>query len=102
MRKMRLALLAATGGLLAMGLASTSLVAQDMGPFKVEKTKAGEVLATSQGMTLYTFDKDKPGMSACTGKCAGFWPPAMATATDKPMGELHHHQARRRLDAVGL
>ncbi len=88
MRKSVLALLAASVGALAMGLGSATLRAEDYGPFKAEKTKMGEVLVSPKGMTLYTFDKDKDGKSACTGKCAGFWPPVMATATDKPMGDF--------------
>ena len=33
-------------------------------------TPKGPALANYQGMTLYTFDKDSDGKSACTGKCA--------------------------------
>ena len=29
-------------------------------------------------MTLYTFDKDNAGKSACNGPCAINWPPLMA------------------------
>ena len=28
-------------------------------------------------MTLYTFDKDGPGASNCSGDCAGLWPPLL-------------------------
>jgi predicted lipoprotein with Yx(FWY)xxD motif len=31
-------------------------------------------------MTLYTFDKDKDGMSVCYGGCARNWPPLLAPA----------------------
>lgn len=88
MRKTALALLAASACVLVLGVGSAAVRAEDYGPFKAEKTKTGEVLVSADGMTLYTFDKDKPGMSACMGKCATIWPPVMATATDKPMGEL--------------
>jgi len=49
---------------------------------------AGGVLVAPSGMTLYTFDKDvaNSGKSTCNGPCATLWPPAMATATDKPTG----------------
>ena len=54
---------------------------------KVQKTAAGQVLADSKGMTLYTFDKDTaPGKSACNGPCAQNWPPLAAKADAKPMG----------------
>jgi predicted lipoprotein with Yx(FWY)xxD motif len=50
------------------------------------KTMDG-ALTDAKGMTLYTFDKDTPGKSACNGPCAASWPPLMATATDKPTGD---------------
>ncbi|MDI2592815.1 hypothetical protein NYP20_28970 [Pseudomonas sp. N3-W] len=40
-----------------------------------------------KGMTLYTFDKDAGGKSMCNDKCATNWPPLMATAGDKSMGD---------------
>jgi predicted lipoprotein with Yx(FWY)xxD motif len=42
------------------------------------KTKLGRVLVNSQGRTLYLFEKDKNGKSACNGSCAKFWPPLLA------------------------
>jgi len=40
----------------------------------------GRVLITGSGQTLYLFEKDKYGKSACAGKCAKFWPPLIASA----------------------
>ncbi len=37
--------------------------------------KLGAYLIATNGMTLYTFKNDKPGISACTGVCAIKWPP---------------------------
>ena len=54
---------------------------------KTQKTAAGEVLADSKGMTLYTFDRDTTGKSACSGPCAQNWPPLAASADAKSMGE---------------
>jgi predicted lipoprotein with Yx(FWY)xxD motif len=48
---------------------------------------ADGVLTNSAGMTLYTFDKDAGGKSACNGPCAGNWPPLMATGDVKAMGD---------------
>jgi predicted lipoprotein with Yx(FWY)xxD motif len=47
---------------------------------KVSRTSAGTVLASSRGLTLYYYTEDKPGSgkSACTGGCAGAWPPLAA------------------------
>lgn len=46
------------------------------------------ILVNNAGMTLYTFDKDSAGKSACVDQCAKAWPPAMAAADAKPMGDL--------------
>jgi predicted lipoprotein with Yx(FWY)xxD motif len=35
----------------------------------------GSHLAAANGMTLYTYSPDKPGVSNCTGQCAANWPP---------------------------
>ena len=40
------------------------------GPPNVAQTAKGPALADAKGMTLYTFDKDSAGKSACNGKCA--------------------------------
>ena len=40
----------------------------------------GDILTNKQGMTLYTFDKDVNGNSACYDGCAAKWPPHLAKA----------------------
>jgi predicted lipoprotein with Yx(FWY)xxD motif len=40
-----------------------------------------------QGATLYTFDKDSKGKSACDAACAANWPPAAADSYDKASGD---------------
>ena len=45
------------------------------------------MLVNSKGMTLYTFDKDSEGKSACEGKCLQNWPAAKAPASAKAMGD---------------
>src|SRR5436190_9428613 len=42
-----------------------------------------EMLAAQNGMTLYTFDKDKGDQSVCYDDCAVNWPPYVGTAADK-------------------
>jgi predicted lipoprotein with Yx(FWY)xxD motif len=39
----------------------------------------GTVLVDSQGRTLYLFQKDSSGKSACLGACATAWPPLRAS-----------------------
>ncbi|MDD0976293.1 hypothetical protein [Pseudomonas fontis] len=43
-------------------------------------------LVDHKGMTLYTFDKDSGGKSACNGDCAKNWPPFMAEKGDPAEG----------------
>jgi predicted lipoprotein with Yx(FWY)xxD motif len=43
----------------------------------VRTTALGKVLADQRGRTLYLFEKDKRGMSACSGSCVSFWPPLL-------------------------
>lgn len=45
-----------------------------------QETAQGPALADAKGMTLYTFDMDKDGMSACYDQCAENWPPLLAAA----------------------
>ena len=59
-----------------------------MAPAKVGDTSKGKVLVNDKGMTLYVFDKDMPGKSACNGPCAENWPPLAASDSDKASGDL--------------
>jgi predicted lipoprotein with Yx(FWY)xxD motif len=44
------------------------------------KTSLGKVLVDARGRTLYLFEKDKRGRSACYGACATYWPPLVSSA----------------------
>jgi len=37
----------------------------------------GSFLADQNGMTLYLYQKDTPGVSNCTGACQANWPAAV-------------------------
>jgi predicted lipoprotein with Yx(FWY)xxD motif len=41
----------------------------------------GKFLVGSNGRTLYLFEADKNGTSACSGACAAAWPPDTVTGT---------------------
>jgi predicted lipoprotein with Yx(FWY)xxD motif len=69
--------------LLALGVAGTRLVTQAQGAPALVKTAAGAILVTASGKTLYVFALDKKGTSACTGKCAAFWPPLVVPTGSK-------------------
>ncbi len=64
--------------------AATVALAQ-MAPTKTGDSAKGKVLTNDSGMTLYVFDKDSGGNSACNGPCAGNWPPLMAAAGAMPI-----------------
>jgi predicted lipoprotein with Yx(FWY)xxD motif len=76
-------LLLSTGSLaavlsLAVGLNSAlaaNHVPSAAAKISVANSGLGPILVDGRGRTLYLFEKDKHGKSACTGKCAGFWPP---------------------------
>ena len=79
-------------GLFGFGLATALALAlpasaEDYGPFKEAQTSAGEVLVDAKGMTLYTFDKDMAGKSACNGPCAKNWPPLLVADGAKASGD---------------
>jgi predicted lipoprotein with Yx(FWY)xxD motif len=44
---------------------------------------AMSAVTAKNGMTLYTFDKDKGGVSACYDDCAKKWPPYLGAKADK-------------------
>jgi predicted lipoprotein with Yx(FWY)xxD motif len=74
---------ATTGALLALAMAALQSPAIAQAPAKMTEG----VLTNSAGMTLYTFDKDADGKSACNGPCAANWPPLMAGADAKAAGD---------------
>jgi len=44
-------------------------------------SSAGSVLTDGSGRAVYMWEKDTGGTSACTGACAGAWPPVTATGS---------------------
>jgi predicted lipoprotein with Yx(FWY)xxD motif len=72
--------------IVAFTLAATAALAQVV-PAKPTNTAKGQVLADAKGMSLYVFDKDEGGKSACNGPCAVNWPPLMAAANAKASGD---------------
>ena len=56
--------------------------------FMRSQTSQGQVISTSNGMTLYTSDKDGAGKSNCYGECAQNWPPYLMNGVYKPFGKM--------------
>src|ERR1700746_348290 len=65
----------------------TSVAVAQTAPTKIGDSAKGKVLTNDSGMTLYVFDKDSGGKSACNGPCASNWPPLKASAGAMPMGD---------------
>lgn len=55
---------------------------------QVAAEKDGRLTDAADGRTLYTFDKDGPNASACTGNCATLWPPFIAAEGASPEGDF--------------
>ena len=53
------------------------------------KTPLGNVLVDARGRTLYLFEKDSHGRSACYGVCAIYWPPLYSAATPRAARGVH-------------
>lgn len=56
-------------------------------PVSTAEPRLSPVLTDPKGFTLYTFDKDGPGVSACLNECARNWPPFMAPSGAKGEGD---------------
>lgn len=77
--------------ILAAGLASVALSAS-----------AADVLTGKGGMTLYTFDKDSGGKSACYNQCAAIWPVAqVGDASGKDFGVTTRDDGSKQLTWQG-
>ena len=50
-------------------------------------TTLGKAWVDSNGMALYTYEKDAGGKSMCNGDCAVEWPPLMVAAGGKAAGD---------------
>ena len=74
-------------GLTAVALSATLVLAQAAMPAKVGDTAMGKAMTNGAGMTLYTFDRDSAGKSACNGPCAQNWLPFAAMADAKTSGD---------------
>jgi predicted lipoprotein with Yx(FWY)xxD motif len=65
--------------------------------------KAGGMLVDSKGMTVYTFDKDSDGKSACAAQCAENWPAVKAgdAPLSAPYGTITRDDGSKQLTYKG-
>ncbi|MGC2005030.1 hypothetical protein [Trebonia sp.] len=80
---------AAAGSSSPAGASSSSAAAGGSGSTVITtvSSSAGTFLANSSGHAVYLWTKDSNGMSACSGACAGAWPPVTTTGTVTASGE---------------
>jgi predicted lipoprotein with Yx(FWY)xxD motif len=66
---------------LAAGLAGGTSAARPSGiaaaTVSTGSSTLGRILVDGKGRTLYLFEKDTRGRSACSGTCATYWPPLL-------------------------
>ena len=54
---------------------------------RIRTVGVAQVLTTADGRTLYNFDLDAIGKSACEGRCSSTWPPLLASMIAAPNGD---------------
>lgn len=57
-------------------------------PFVEQTTTLGHTYVGENGLTLYTFLQDMPGVSNCNDNCAEIWPPLYAATGSKPSNDF--------------
>jgi len=58
---------------------------------EVQLNDGRTILANANGLTLYTFDVDEPGISNCHAECLTLWPPLLIDSdatVESPFGKL--------------
>jgi predicted lipoprotein with Yx(FWY)xxD motif len=64
------------------------LHAQEASVKVLETEMFGPILTDKDGMTLYTWVKDEPGVSVCYDACATSWPPAIVDSAPMAPADL--------------
>jgi predicted lipoprotein with Yx(FWY)xxD motif len=62
----------------AVGLGSATASSRSTATVGTGRSSLGTILVDGRGRTLYLFEKDRRGRSACSGACATYWPPLIA------------------------
>jgi predicted lipoprotein with Yx(FWY)xxD motif len=72
-------ILSAVTALVSLALLSGALAATGPQAARVSAASSslGKIIVDSHGRTLYLFEKDQRGRSACSGSCAMYWPPVI-------------------------
>jgi predicted lipoprotein with Yx(FWY)xxD motif len=65
---------------LTYGLGIASAASSSTTKVGTASSNLGRILVDKHGRTLYLFARDKRGKSACSGACAAYWPPLIASS----------------------
>ena len=76
---------------------------------KVGSSSLGRILVDGRGRTLYLFEKDSRGHSACSGACTSYWPPlltrakllARGSAKQSLLGIIRRSNGRKQVTYAG-
>src|SRR5262245_17583007 len=84
MKRLSIALVAVIAALVATAVLGAGLAAGSSASsgttVKTAKSRFGKIIVDSRGRSLYLFEKDRRGHSACSGACAAYWPPLLTSA----------------------
>jgi predicted lipoprotein with Yx(FWY)xxD motif len=89
LRALPLAAIAVLAAILAYGSASGASPAKTNVVVSSASSELGRVLVDQRGRTLYLFEKDPTGRSACKGACASYWPPLLTTGNARSANGVH-------------
>ena len=78
------AALAVSGALAGLAFAASSPTKP--ATVKTRHVSLGTIIVDGKSRTLYLFEKDKHGKSACSGACAQNWPPLLTKGKPKASG----------------
>lgn len=73
------------------------------------RTGLGRIIVDGRGRSLYLFEKDTRGRSACSGVCASYWPPLLTSSKPiaikgaKPslLGSIRRADGKRQVTYAG-
>ena len=73
------------------------------------RTALGQIVVDGHGRSLYLFEKDSKGHSACSGVCVAYWPPlltsgktiALKGARASLLGSVHRADGSRQVTYAG-
>lgn len=94
---------------LAAGASATGQSAVSAATVSAGNSALGHIVVDGKGRTLYLFEKDRRGRSACSGTCATYWPPLLAQGKPKAgrgtkaslLGTIRRADGKRQVTYAG-